>query len=54
MQVVSISGTALTVIRGQDNTTATYHVNGAEVKVITSTDNADIEFGDDFGFDGTI
>ena len=27
---------------------------GAEVKVITTTDNAAIEFGDDFGFDGTI
>jgi hypothetical protein len=53
MYVESISGTALTVKRGQDNTTATDHVNGAEVKVITSTDNAAIEFGDDFGFDGT-
>jgi len=54
MYVESISGTALTVRRGQDNTAATDHVNGAEVKVITTTDNAAIEFGDDFGFDGTI
>ena len=54
MYVESITGTALTVRRCQDNTAATDHVNGAEVKVITSTDNAAIEFGDDFGFDGTI
>ena len=54
MYVESISGTALTVRRGQDNTAAADHVNGAEVKVITTTDNAAIEFGDDFGFDGTI
>ncbi len=54
MYVESISGTALTVRRGQDNTAPADHVNGAEVKVITTTDNAAIEFGDDFGFDGTI
>ena len=54
MYVESISGTALTVRRAQDNTTAADHVLGAEVKVITTTDNAAIEFGDDFGFDGTI
>ena len=54
MYVESISGTALTVRRGQDNTAPADHVNGAEVKVITSTDNAAIEFGDDFGFDGTL
>ena len=54
MYVESVSGTALTFRRAQDNTTAADHVLGAEVKVITTTDNAAIEFGDDFGFDGTI
>ena len=54
MYVESISGTALTVRRAQDNTTASEHVLGAEVKVIGASDNAAIEFGDDFGFDGTI
>jgi hypothetical protein len=54
MYVESISGTTLTVRRAQDNTTAASHVLGAELKVITSTDNNAIEFGDDFGFDGTI
>ena len=54
MYVESISGTALTVRRAQDNTTAADHVLGAEVKVITTSDNNAIEFGDDFGFDGTL
>ena len=54
MYVESIDGTTLTVRRAQDNTTAADHVNGAEVKVIGTTDNNDIEFGDDFGFDGTF
>ena len=54
MFVESISGTTLTVKRAQDNTTAASHVLGAEIKVITASDNSAIEFGDDFGFDGTI
>ena len=28
------------------------HVSGAEVKLITDADDAAIEIGDDFGFDG--
>ena len=54
MYVESISGTTLTVKRAQDNTTAASHVLGSELKVITTSDNNDIEFGDDFGFSGTI
>ena len=45
---------ALTVRRGEDETTTTAHVKGASVRVITSTDNTLIEIGDNFGFDGTI
>jgi len=54
MYVDSISGNTLTVIRGADSTTIASHVRGAEVKKITSEDNALIEFGDNFGFDGSV
>ena len=54
MYVDSISGNTLTVIRGADSTTVASHVGGAEVKKITSEDNALIEFGDNFGFDGSV
>jgi len=53
MYVESISGNDLTVRRAQDNTTPQKHVSGAEVKSITAADNNLIEFGDNFGFDGT-
>lgn len=46
------SGNILTVDRGRDNTTITSHLVGAEVKSITTADNALIEDGDDFGFSG--
>ena len=43
----------ITVKRGQDGTTKLAHIRGTEVKSITSTDNALVEEGDDFGFSGT-
>ena len=52
MYVDSKSGNNITVIRGSDQTVATNHVSGADVKKITSEDNQLIEVGDDFGFDG--
>jgi len=52
--IKSISGNNLTVDRGQDGTTVTTHLRGAPVKTITSSDNALVEDGDDFGFSGTI
>ena len=63
LYVRSKTGNKLTVDRGRDNTGATKHVAGAEVKGIdyttttTSTgtigvDSALIEDGDNFGFDG--
>ena len=52
--IKSISGNKLAVRRGQDKTTATAHVKGADVGKITAADNALIEEGDDFGFDGTF
>ena len=53
MYVEKISGNNLTVRRGQDNTIPQKHVNGAPVYNITTADDALIEFGDDFGFDGS-
>ena len=52
--IKSVSGNTLTVERGQDQTGAKAHVRGAPVKLITDADDALIEQGDDFGFDGTI
>jgi len=54
MYVESKVGNKLTVTRGSDNTTAASHVLGADVKVIGDSDDAAIEFGDDFGFDGMV
>jgi hypothetical protein len=51
--VKSKSGNVLTVERGKDGTTITSHLKGAEIKSITSADNALIEEGDDFGFSGS-
>ena len=46
------TGNILNVIRGSYNTPISNHVSGTEVKLITSTDNSLIEYGDDFGFSG--
>tara|TARA_R100001460_G_scaffold104338_1_gene150003 strand:- start:535 stop:1530 length:996 start_codon:yes stop_codon:yes gene_type:complete len=51
-RVASKSGTKITVERGFDSTTATNHVLGTDIKLITSADADLIEFGDNFGFDG--
>lgn len=40
------------VRRSQNGTTATAHVSGSKVTAITTEDNALINLGDDFGFDG--
>jgi hypothetical protein len=46
------TGNILNVVRGSYNTPISNHVSGTEVKLITSSDNSLIEFGDDFGFSG--
>jgi len=53
MFVKSINGNKITVRRGEDNTTATTHVRGAAIGRITAADNALVQSGDDFGFDGS-
>ena len=54
LKVSSKTGNKLTVERGADSTSATLHVAGTEVKLITAADNQLIPFGDDFGFDGMV
>jgi|TARA_B100000073_G_C23694041_1_gene557616 hypothetical protein len=48
------SGNKLTVQRGKDNTPITSHLKGADIKSITTADDALIQEDDDFGFSGTI
>jgi hypothetical protein len=48
------NGNILTVDRGADGTTITSHLAGEQVKSITAADNALVEEGDDFGFDGSF
>ena len=47
-------GNTLFTKRGQDGTITGSHVRGAAVNVITDADDAIIEVGDDFGFDGVV
>jgi len=57
MYVTKITGNKLNVKRGQDTSIAKAHVRGTGVKGIDYTTREDsdlVEFGDDFGFDGTI
>ena len=53
MYVDKVIGNKITVVRGQDGTTASAHVAGSNIGKITSEDNDLIEVGDDFGFDGS-
>lgn len=48
-----ISGTKLKVERGKDGTPKESHVSGTNIHLINDADDALIEIGDDFGFDGS-
>ena len=48
-----ISGTKLKVERGKDGTPKESHVSGTDIHLINDADDALIEIGDDFGFDGS-
>ena len=52
MFLKSISGNKITVRRGEDNTAATIHLGGAGIQEINTADDALVESGDDFGFNG--
>ena len=47
-------GNTLFTKRGQDGTITGSHVRGTAINLITDADDALIEMGDDFGFDGSI
>ena len=51
MYIKNISGNRITVLRGQDNTSAVIHEEGEAVNIINSEDTELISYGDDFGFD---
>jgi len=53
-KIVSKTSNKLTVNRGHDSTSISEHVSGSEVKLITKSDANLIEFGDDFGFSGSL
>jgi|TARA_B100001094_G_scaffold231341_1_gene226133 hypothetical protein len=50
--VSDVNGNKLRVTRGFYSTSVIDHVGGTGVKLISEADNAKIEIGDDFGFDG--
>ena len=52
--IKSIDANRITIDRGRDGTDAVAHLNGAPIRAITAADNALVQFGDDFGFDGSI
>ena len=63
MLVTTVNNNSIVVMRAQDGTAAASHVKGTSVRVVNPTvadnavvqdDNALIEEGDDFGFDGII
>ena len=54
MYVDRKEGNALFTKRGQDGTLTASHVGGTAVNLITAADDALIEVGDDFGFDGSV
>ena len=54
MYIEKIIGNTVRVRRGQDNTIAQSHVGGSPVLTITEADDKLIEFGDDFGFNGSV
>ena len=54
MFIRSISGQNVTVYRSYDNTIAAKHEHNTKIGVLSTADDALIEFGDDFGFNETV
>ena len=54
MYIETIADNKIVVRRAQDKTPLQNHVSGSKVFNINAADNAQIELGDDFGFDGTV
>ena len=54
MFIRNINGQKLTVFRGYDDTAVATHEHNAPIGVLTAADDAQVEFGDDFGFNETV
>ena len=54
MFIRSIDGKKITVFRGYDDTVAAKHEHNASIGVLNTVDDAQVEFGDDFGFNETV
>ena len=54
MYVENVTGNRLAVKRAQDKSPLQNHLLGEKVYTITQADNAQIEVGDNFGFDGNL
>ncbi len=54
MFIRSINGKKITVFRGYDDTIAAKHEHNASIGVLNTVDDAQVEFGDDFGFNETV
>jgi hypothetical protein len=54
MYVENVTGNRLVVKRAQDKSPLQNHLLGEKVYTITQEDNAQIEVGDNFGFDGNL
>jgi hypothetical protein len=54
MYVENVTGNRLSVRRAQDKSPLQNHLLGEKVYTITQADNAQIEVGDNFGFDGNL
>ena len=54
MYVENVTGNRLLVKRAQDKSPLQNHLLGEKVYTITQADNAQIEVGDNFGFDGNL
>jgi len=54
MYVENVTGNKLVVKRAQDKSPLQNHLLGEKVHTITQADNAQIEVGDNFGFDGNL
>ena len=54
MFIRKIDGKKITVFRGYDDTVAAKHEHNASIGVLNTVDDAQVEFGDDFGFNETV
>ena len=54
MYVENVTGNKLVVKRAQDKSPLQNHLLGEKVYTITQADNAQVEVGDNFGFDGNL